>query len=123
MRLVLALGALALVAGCAQKPAEPQNFVVYFETGEATVTPVAQQVLATAAAASHEHTPSKIVVEGHADGGTTNDAALADKRALAVIHVLTDDGIDANRIEKAQGTPPAGETGVAAHQVIIRFVP
>jgi outer membrane protein OmpA-like peptidoglycan-associated protein len=122
-RLVLALGVLALAAGCAKKPAEPQNFVVYFETGDANVTPVAQQVLATAATAAQDRPPAKIVVEGHADGGTTNDAALADRRALAVIHALTEDGIDANRIEKLQGTPPAGETGVAAHQVIVRFVP
>lgn len=118
-----ALALMAAITGCSSRPAEPQNFVVYFETGDATVTPVAQQVIATAAAAAHGHAAQKLVVEGHADGSATTDASLADQRALAVIHALTDDGVDAKSIEKAQGAPPPELTGLAAHQVIIRFVP
>jgi outer membrane protein OmpA-like peptidoglycan-associated protein len=87
------------------------------------VTQEAHQVIANAATELRSHPPAKIVVEGHADGGTPADASLADQRAIAVIHALVDDGIDANKIEKLQGAPPAGETGVAAHQVIIRVVP
>jgi outer membrane protein OmpA-like peptidoglycan-associated protein len=121
--LVATLSIMTAFAGCSTPPAEPRNFVVYFETGDASVTPTAQQVIATVATATHEHAPSKLVVEGHADGGTTSDAALADQRAIAVIHALVEDGIDANSIEKLQGAPPEGQTGVAAHQVIIRFVP
>ena len=120
---VAILSALAALAGCTNPPAEPRNFVVYFQSGDANVTPEAQQVVANAASAMRDRPPTKIVVEGHADGGTTTDARLADQRALAVIHALAEDGVDANSIEKLQGAPPTGQTGVAAHQVIIRFVP
>ncbi len=118
------LAVLAL-AGCAAKPppAELQQFVVYFETGATALTPEATKIIADAAAASREHTPAKIVVEGHADGGTANDAALADKRALAVMAALTGDGVDAKLLDKDQGAPATGVTGVGAHQVIIRLLP
>ncbi len=112
-----------LVAACANPaPPEARNFVVYFQTGDATVTPDARQVVANAAAAARNR-PDKLVVEGHADGGATTDAELADRRALAVMRALTDAGVDAARIVKQQGAPPPGEAGVAAHQVIIRFAP
>jgi outer membrane protein OmpA-like peptidoglycan-associated protein len=122
-RACLLLAVLA-VAGCAaQKPAEPQQFVVYFQTGDASVTQEAQQVIAQAAAATRQHAPSKITVEGHADGGTSNDAALADRRAIAVMGALVRSGVNATAIEKTPGTPAAGATGVAAHQAIIRLMP
>jgi outer membrane protein OmpA-like peptidoglycan-associated protein len=119
----LALALATLVAGCGGKPAEPQRFVIYFETGSVTLTREAKAIADAAAAAVREHGSGKVTVEGHADGGTTNDAELADKRALAVIAALTGDGVEAARIEKIQGVPTAGLTGVGAHQVLITLVP
>jgi outer membrane protein OmpA-like peptidoglycan-associated protein len=117
--------ALLALAGCAAKeePAGPRQFVVYFETGTAALTQEGTQIVAGAAAAARDPAPSKIVVEGHADGGTTSDAALADKRALAVMAALTGDGVEAALIDKDQGAPAAGLSGVGAHQVIIRLLP
>jgi hypothetical protein len=116
--------ALLVLAGCATAPAVgPQQFVVYFETGADTLTPEAREVVGSAADAARAHPPGKITVEGHADGGTANDAALADKRALAVIAALSGDGVDANAIEKIPGAPAAGAAGVAAHQAIIGLIP
>jgi OmpA family len=115
-----------LVAACANPAPAPTpaagNFVVYFVTGDATVTPEAQLVVANAVAAAQGR-PDKLFVEGHADGGATTDAALADRRALAVMRALTAAGVDASRIVKEPGAPTPGEAGVAAHQVIIRFAP
>ncbi|HUK58519.1 MAG TPA: OmpA family protein [Stellaceae bacterium] len=119
--MLLGVGAVAACTAPAPAPA-PANFVVYFQTGGATLGPDARQIIANAVAAAKDR-PDKLLVEGHADGGATTDAALADRRALAVIRALTDAGLDAGRITKAQGTPAPGEEGVAAHQVLIRFVP
>ena len=118
-----ALALAALLASCATKPTEPQRFAVYFETGGATLTDEGRQVVAQAASAARAHPPSRITVEGHADGGTTNDAALADRRAIAVIGTLVGDGVAATAIEKIPGAPSEGASGVAAHQVIIRLMP
>ena len=123
-RFAATLGVMTALVGCSNPPpAEPRNFVVYFRTGDATVTQEAHQVIANAATSMRTHPPAKIVVEGHADGGTTFDASLADQRALAVIQALVADGTDASSIEKLPGAPSPGETGLAAHQVIIRFMP
>ncbi len=110
------------LAACAAPAPAPANFVVYFQTGEASLTLEAWQVVANAAAAAKDR-PDKLVVEGHADGGATADAALADRRALAVMRALSDAGVDAGRVVKAQGAPTPGAEGIAAHQVLIRFVP
>jgi hypothetical protein len=40
-----------------------------------------------------------------------------------VIHGLIDAGIDGKSIDKQPSAPAGGATGVAAHQVIVRFLP
>jgi len=112
-----------MLAACAGRPAEPRTFTVFFETDKASLTPDAQALVTQMAAAAHETTPSKITVEGRADGSTAHDATLADERATAVIHGLVEAGIDAKSIDKQPSAPTAGTTGVAAHQVIVRFLP
>jgi outer membrane protein OmpA-like peptidoglycan-associated protein len=125
-RIPAVLALLAALAACMSTSPTPaptaDNFVVYFQTGDASLTPEARQVVANVVAASKTR-PDKLVVEGHADGGTTTDATLADRRAAAVMRALTDGGIDATRVIKAPGAPAPGTEGVAAHQVLIHFTP
>jgi outer membrane protein OmpA-like peptidoglycan-associated protein len=123
MSRALVLALLLALGACAGRLAEPQIFVVYFPTNDAVLTPQAHALATEIAAARRDMNPSRVVVEGRADGGTPHDAELADARARAVARALVDAGVDAALIEQHPGAPPAGETGVAAHQVVVRFVP
>jgi outer membrane protein OmpA-like peptidoglycan-associated protein len=120
----IVIGAVAvLVAACTQRLESPREFVVFFETDQAGLTPEAQQVIGQVADNARELRPSKIVVAGRADGGTAHDATLADQRATAVMNRLTDDGVASSLLEKQSDAPRAGTSGVAAHQVVIRLLP
>jgi outer membrane protein OmpA-like peptidoglycan-associated protein len=120
---IAVIAALTLLVACASRPTEPRTFAVFFESDKASLTPDAQRLIAEMAAAAHASNPSKIVVEGHADGSTAHDASLADERASVVIHGLVDAGVDGKSIDKQPSAPAGGATGVAAHQVIVRFLP
>jgi flagellar motor protein MotB len=117
---VLAL--LALLTACTH-PDQPRDFVVYFQTDSADLTPTAQQVVVTAASRARDVSATKILVAGRADGNTAHDATLADQRATAVMQALSKQGIPAAQVEKQADAPPADRTGVAAHQVIITLLP
>jgi outer membrane protein OmpA-like peptidoglycan-associated protein len=123
MRRFAMLVALLLAAQCAGEPVGPRRSIVFFETDDAALTPGGQQVVAQVAAEALRFNPSKIIVEGRADGGTPHDAALADQRAAAVMRALTAAGIDATKIEKRPSVPPPGWEGVAAHQAAITLMP
>jgi hypothetical protein len=112
----------AFLAACAHLD-QPRDFLVFFDTDSATITPTAQQVIATAAARAHDTSASKILVAGRADGSTAHDATLADQRATAVMQALAQQGIPAAQIEKQPDAPPANQTGVAAHQVVVTLLP
>jgi hypothetical protein len=114
---------LAALAGCAAHLDEPRNYVVYFVTDTATLTDEAQKVVATIAAARSDLNPTRIAVEGRADGGTAHDATLADDRARVVTRALVAAGIEPTLIAIEPSAPPTGVTGVAAHQVVVRFQP
>lgn len=122
LRIVMAAVMIALV-GCVSHPTTPREFAVFFQTDDAAVTPGAQQVVTQIAAAAREARPSKIVIEGQADGGTARDATLADARADTVLHALVSAGIDASRLEKRPSAPLQGITGVAAHKVKVMLIP
>jgi outer membrane protein OmpA-like peptidoglycan-associated protein len=120
----IVIGAVAvLVAACTHRLESPREFVVFFETDQAALTPEAQQVIGQVADNARELHPSKIVIAGRADGGTAHDATLADQRAIAVMQKLTDDGLVASLLEKQSDAPRAGASGIAAHQVVIRLLP
>jgi outer membrane protein OmpA-like peptidoglycan-associated protein len=114
---------MAALAGCATHLQEPRDYVVFFVTDTATLTTEAHQVVATIAAARADLNPSRITVEGRADGGTPHDATLADERARTVSRALTDAGVDPTMIAIEPSAPPTGTTGVAAHLVTVRFLP
>lgn len=117
-----ALALAAFLAACAHLD-QPRDFLVFFDTDSATITPTAQQVIATAATRAHDTSASKILVAGRADGATAHDATLADQRATAVMQALTQQGVPATQIEKQSDAPPPNQTGVAAHQVVITLLP
>jgi outer membrane protein OmpA-like peptidoglycan-associated protein len=115
-------GALLALAACASLD-KPRDFIVFFQTDQATLTPEAQQVIADVAKQAKDVSPSKIVVAGRADGNTAHDATLADDRATIVMRALSDKGIPAEKLSKLADAPPAERTGVAAHQVVITLLP
>ena len=112
---------LSGLAGCMTP--EPRNYFIFFPAGSAELTPEARQIVTTIAAAANQRPAMKLAIEGRADGGATLDAALADKRATKVMEALTESGVNAARLTKQPGAPPAGVTGVAAHQVIVHLAP
>jgi len=120
---IAVLAALIVLAGCASRPTEPRDFIIFFETDKASLTPEALLLVAQMATTAQAMTPSKITVEGRADGGTAHDATLADERAATIMRALVVAGIDARIIDKRPSAPPPGTTGVAAHQVIVQFLP
>ena len=125
MRLALRLATIATflaVSACAHLD-QPRDYVVYFDSDSAVLTPGGMEIVRQVAATAHDVSPSKIVVAGRADGSTAHDAALADQRATAVMQALATQGITPAKIEKQPDAPPASRTGVAAHQVVITLLP
>lgn len=116
------LATLLALAACAHLD-QPRDYLVYFDTDSATLTPDGQRIVATIAATAHDVSPSKILVAGRADGATAHDATLADQRATVVMQALAQQGVPAGEIEKQADAPPSGLTGVAAHQVVITLLP
>jgi len=124
-RAVVRLAAVALisaVAACTHID-QPRDYLAYFDTDSATLTPDGQRIVGTVASAVHDLSPAKIVVAGRADGSTAHDATLADQRATTVVQALVQQGVPAGKIEKQADAPPSGRTGVAAHQVVITILP
>lgn len=122
MKVILVAAMLVALAACAPMSG-PRQLDVFFLTNEAVLTPDGQKVVTEAAKIAKEGKPSRIVVEGQADGGTPSDAALADKRAGTVVDALVAAGVGAGRITKVVSPAPAGVTGVAAHKVTVELLP
>lgn len=120
---LVAVALLITLTACARHLEQPRDYIVYFDTDSATLTPDGQRIVATAVSAAHDSSPSKILVAGRADGSTAHDATLADQRATAVMQALTQQGIAAGKLEKQPDAPPSSRTGVAAHQVVITLLP
>lgn len=111
---------LIALVGCTTPP---RDYVVFFETDKASLTPEGQVVVTQIASAAHTASPAKITVAGRADGGTSHDATLADERASTVLRALVEAGVDAKTIDKQPSAPPTGTSGTAAHQVVVHFLP
>ena len=114
---------LTTLTGCTHVDQQPRSYLVYFDTDSAILTADGQRVVATAASAAHDFSPSKVIVSGRADGSTAHDAALADQRATVVMQALGQQGVAGKDIEKQADAAPSGRTGVAAHEVVITLLP
>jgi hypothetical protein len=80
--------------------AEPGEFVVFFDTDEATLTPEGAQVVAQAAEAYQETGDARIVVTGHTDtaGSADYNLELSLRRAEMVAAELRRQGVPATDI-------------------------
>jgi outer membrane protein OmpA-like peptidoglycan-associated protein len=116
-----ALGLTMMLAGCAAS--EPRQFVVFFGTDDASLTPAAQQLVAEIAAAARDQHSSKIAVAGYGDGAGAQDAALADRRATTVVRALAAAGVGPSSIEKRPGLAADQATGIPVHKVTVILDP
>src|ERR1700728_1368507 len=100
MKRLMLFSLVLLVAGCAGHLSAPRQSVVFFQTDDATLTPEGQQVVAQLASDAKSLHPSRVVIEGRANGGTPHDATLADQRAAEVTHALVEAGVHADTMQK-----------------------
>ena len=127
---LISVSALGLAGLAAPAQAQPQaqaasgpafhQFVVFFRDGQAGLTPDGDQVVQRIAAAAKQIHPGKIEVIGSNDGLALNRENVADARAATVVRSLEQAGVKSTAIARAGNALPAG-TGLAAHQVIVRF--
>jgi len=85
---------------------------VFFETGQATITPGAKPTIDRLAEFLKQNPEQRVRIEGHADstGNPQNNVALSERRADAVKQALVSRGVEASRIETHAG----GETSPVA---------
>lgn len=76
-------------------PAQPRDYLVFFEFDQSNLTPEAQQVLDQAAAAAQNMQPTVINVTGHADrsGPADYNERLSMRRADSVANYLAAQGV------------------------------
>jgi hypothetical protein len=100
----LALAALLAPAAYAQQPMsgqiEPGRFLVYFDTGQATLDAGATQIVAQAAQEYQRTGAAQIEVTGHTDtvGSADSNLALSQRRAEVVADELIRQGVPATDI-------------------------
>jgi hypothetical protein len=90
----------ALLVPMAYAQTEPEQFVVFFPTNEATLGPDASRVVDEAAAAYQRTGIAQIEVTGHTDtvGSAAYNLALSERRAAAVADELIRRGVPATDI-------------------------
>jgi outer membrane protein OmpA-like peptidoglycan-associated protein len=83
-------------AAIAARPALPQHFVLYFETGTAQLTPVSQALLPQIVATTRQRASADMSITGHSDtvGPAEQNVALSLKRAQAVAELLQGTGLN-----------------------------
>ena len=109
---------LLLLAACVSPEAKQHEFLIYFLSDQADLTPTGHQIIVDIVAESRRAPPVSISVGGEADGDTPRDADLAAQRATNVIKALQEAGLDpALKVEPHTTKPIPGVTGVAAHRV------
>jgi outer membrane protein OmpA-like peptidoglycan-associated protein len=120
-RILLAALLAALLSLATGARAQAQDFVIIFGTGASQLTPEADAVVKLVAERAGEQHPASIAVAGYGDADNGEDSALAEKRAQAVIHALTEAGVSPGLIKEVPRAPPAAATGIPVHKVTVTF--
>jgi outer membrane protein OmpA-like peptidoglycan-associated protein len=86
-------------------PIQPIHFILYFKTNSAELTEVSRKTLPMVLQAIKDRNSQNISVIGHTDtvGDREYNLVLSKKRALAVSHILVQDGV------------PAADIGTTSH--------
>ena len=109
-----------------EPPTVYRTFIVYFDTGKSTITPVGKTTLQDLVAFEREVQPDRIIVTGHTDtvGNGALNKALSDKRAKAVVAALANLGITKNvfTVSSYGKTKPAVTTRDNVKEVLNRRV-
>jgi hypothetical protein len=81
----------------APAPAEPGEFLIWFETNQSTLTPEGLRVVAQAAEAYKQRGAARITVNGHTDtvGSAAYNLRLSESRADTVANELIREGVPA----------------------------
>ena len=84
----------------APAPAEPGEFLIWFDTNQSTLTPEGLRVVAQAAQAYQERGAARITVTGHTDtvGSAAYNLRLSESRADTVANALISQGVPATDI-------------------------
>jgi outer membrane protein OmpA-like peptidoglycan-associated protein len=124
-RLMKLAGLALLLAGCTTAHlTQPVQFAVFFHAYSSDLTPSGQTVIAIASKTIDKDNPSKILIEGHADGGDAANLMLADQRATTVANALIAAGVSSSIIEKQAPTAnDSPDDAVMAHKVIVTLEP
>lgn len=95
---------------------------VFFETGQATITPGARATIDRLAEFLKQNPDQRVRIDGYADstGSKAHNAALSERRADAVKQALVSRGIETGRIEThagGAGAPVAGNDTAQGRQM------
>jgi OmpA-OmpF porin, OOP family len=79
---------------------QPRSFLVFFDSGKATLTDAAQRVIKEASDEYRQFAPVRVIVLGHADlvGKPAANQSLSERRAKAVLAALVRAGVPADRV-------------------------
>lgn len=123
VRIVLAALLAVLAWPAPGTRAQSQEFVIIFGTGASQLTPEAEQIVTLIARRAAERPAATLAVAGYGDADAGDDAALADRRAAAVIRALVSAGLAPARIKQVPRAPPAAATGIPVHKVTVSLRP
>jgi outer membrane protein OmpA-like peptidoglycan-associated protein len=118
---MMAMAVLLALGACSSTP--PKPYLVFFLSDDGALTPEAQKIVTEIAAQAVAARPSRILVEGYADGATAQETVLAQARADSVAQALVKAGVDGALIQRHAGAPEGGQQGVAARKVQVTVVP
>jgi len=121
--------ALALLLGCTGQQQGPESnpaprpapFVIFFGTGDATLSSAAQQLIQQIATASRTQRPRRIIVTGYGDLEGTAGAPLGHQRALKVMDALIAAGVESPMHEQFAIGLESETAGIPVHKVTVIF--
>ncbi|AQS86953.1 hypothetical protein AA101099_0828 [Neoasaia chiangmaiensis NBRC 101099] len=117
--LLLSLTAAALLGACSTS-SDRDRYPVFFDTASTTISPVASDIIAKAAADARNTHASTIEVIGHAGahGNLSADELLAMTRAKNVAAQLATDGVGDAKITQFALPPSNNQDAAVASRVV-----